>query len=474
MFFPGGSIGDLAVNGTVNDLAMSGATPLFLSTAFILAGGHRAGRHRPGRRGDGRGGASAPACGWSPATPRSSTAAAATASTSTPPASAWSPDGVDIGPRRAAVGDVVHRQRRHRRARRRGDELPRGPGVRHHGRAATPRRCTGWSRTCSPPAPTCTCCATRPAAACRVAQRDRPGLRGRRRAGRAGPADPADGARRVRPARARPAPGRQRGQAARVRARRSRPTRCWRRCGHTRSGPAPGAIGTCVRRAPRHGGGPDRRSAAPGWSTCRSASSCPGSAERERAGSACCSRGTPTRRTSSATAARRRRGAAAPGRGRRDRPAGPAVRGRLGLPGAHRRAAGIADPLSTSGGRGVLGRQRPARRGRRRRRWWRICEDRFRGQLGGTWRDAAEPRGRPPQLPGVRGVPVGRLLLAREATGAGRVGARPVPHPGRRGRRGRRRGGRRGVPAAPAGTATGSPRATRSPSARAGRWAASR
>ena len=39
MFFPGGTIGDLAVNGTVNDLAMSGATPLFLSTAFILAEG---------------------------------------------------------------------------------------------------------------------------------------------------------------------------------------------------------------------------------------------------------------------------------------------------------------------------------------------------------------------------------------------------------------------------------------------------
>lgn len=39
MFFPGGCIGDLAVNGTVNDLAMSGATPLFLSTAFILAEG---------------------------------------------------------------------------------------------------------------------------------------------------------------------------------------------------------------------------------------------------------------------------------------------------------------------------------------------------------------------------------------------------------------------------------------------------
>ena len=39
MFFPGGTIGDLAVNGTVNDLAMSGARPLFLSTAFILEEG---------------------------------------------------------------------------------------------------------------------------------------------------------------------------------------------------------------------------------------------------------------------------------------------------------------------------------------------------------------------------------------------------------------------------------------------------
>ena len=39
LFFPGGSIGDLAVNGTVNDLAMSGATPLFLSCGFILEEG---------------------------------------------------------------------------------------------------------------------------------------------------------------------------------------------------------------------------------------------------------------------------------------------------------------------------------------------------------------------------------------------------------------------------------------------------
>ena len=39
LFFPGGSIGDLAVNGTVNDLALSGAQPLFLSAAFILEEG---------------------------------------------------------------------------------------------------------------------------------------------------------------------------------------------------------------------------------------------------------------------------------------------------------------------------------------------------------------------------------------------------------------------------------------------------
>jgi len=39
IFFPGGDIGDLAVNGTVNDLAMSGARPLYLSTGFILEEG---------------------------------------------------------------------------------------------------------------------------------------------------------------------------------------------------------------------------------------------------------------------------------------------------------------------------------------------------------------------------------------------------------------------------------------------------
>src|SRR6516225_8311051 len=39
LFFPGGNIGQLAVHGTVNDLAMSGATPLGLSAAFIVEEG---------------------------------------------------------------------------------------------------------------------------------------------------------------------------------------------------------------------------------------------------------------------------------------------------------------------------------------------------------------------------------------------------------------------------------------------------
>src|SRR5262245_22019903 len=39
LFFPGGDIGELAVNGTVNDLAMSGARPLCLSAGFIVEEG---------------------------------------------------------------------------------------------------------------------------------------------------------------------------------------------------------------------------------------------------------------------------------------------------------------------------------------------------------------------------------------------------------------------------------------------------
>lgn len=39
LFFPGGDIGTLAVHGTVNDLAMAGATPLYLSAGFVLEEG---------------------------------------------------------------------------------------------------------------------------------------------------------------------------------------------------------------------------------------------------------------------------------------------------------------------------------------------------------------------------------------------------------------------------------------------------
>jgi hydrogenase expression/formation protein HypE len=42
IFFPGGNIGDLAVNGTVNDLAMCGAVPLFLSVGLIIEEGFSA------------------------------------------------------------------------------------------------------------------------------------------------------------------------------------------------------------------------------------------------------------------------------------------------------------------------------------------------------------------------------------------------------------------------------------------------
>jgi hydrogenase expression/formation protein HypE len=39
LFFPGGDIGSLAVHGTINDVAMSGARPLYLSASFILEEG---------------------------------------------------------------------------------------------------------------------------------------------------------------------------------------------------------------------------------------------------------------------------------------------------------------------------------------------------------------------------------------------------------------------------------------------------
>lgn len=39
IFFPGGDIGDLAINGTINDLSVAGAKPLFISVAFVIEEG---------------------------------------------------------------------------------------------------------------------------------------------------------------------------------------------------------------------------------------------------------------------------------------------------------------------------------------------------------------------------------------------------------------------------------------------------
>ena len=106
IFFPGGDIGDLAVNGTVNDLAVAGARPLALSAGFVIEEGFRpptsAGSqprwHARRRR---------RASPSRPATPRWSSAARRTASTSRRPASVSSSPGIELGPDRVRPGDRV-------------------------------------------------------------------------------------------------------------------------------------------------------------------------------------------------------------------------------------------------------------------------------------------------------------------------------------------------------------------------------
>ncbi len=63
LVFPGGDIGTLAVNGTVNDLAMCGARPLYLSAGFILEEGLPLAIARARRGLDARGRAPPRACG---------------------------------------------------------------------------------------------------------------------------------------------------------------------------------------------------------------------------------------------------------------------------------------------------------------------------------------------------------------------------------------------------------------------------
>jgi hydrogenase expression/formation protein HypE len=106
MVFPGGSIGDLAVNGTVNDLAMSGATPLYLSTAFILQEGTALADL--GRIAEAMGAAA-----------RAAGVKLVTGDTKVVDSGSGDgvyinttgvgvvPDGVDVHPRRATVGDAV-------------------------------------------------------------------------------------------------------------------------------------------------------------------------------------------------------------------------------------------------------------------------------------------------------------------------------------------------------------------------------
>ena len=57
LFFPGGDIGSLAVHGTVNDIAMAGAKPLYLTAGFIIEEGFPSKRPAPDRHVDGGSGA---------------------------------------------------------------------------------------------------------------------------------------------------------------------------------------------------------------------------------------------------------------------------------------------------------------------------------------------------------------------------------------------------------------------------------
>jgi hydrogenase expression/formation protein HypE len=106
MFFPGGSIGDLAVNGTVNDLAMSGAAPLYMSTAFILQEGTALADI--GRIAEAMG-AAAQAAGVRLVTGDTKVVDSGSGDGVYVNTTGIGvvPDGVNINPRRAAVGDAV-------------------------------------------------------------------------------------------------------------------------------------------------------------------------------------------------------------------------------------------------------------------------------------------------------------------------------------------------------------------------------
>jgi hydrogenase expression/formation protein HypE len=106
IFFPGGDIGDLAVNGTVNDVAMSGAQPIALSAGFILEEGLP--MSDLGRVVDSMA-AAARAAGVRIATGDTKVVNAGQADRIFVNTAGFGlvPEGVDIRPTRAAAGDVV-------------------------------------------------------------------------------------------------------------------------------------------------------------------------------------------------------------------------------------------------------------------------------------------------------------------------------------------------------------------------------
>ena len=144
--FPGGSIGHLAVHGTVNDLAVCGATPMWLSVAFVIEEGFPiaelreiVGRHGRGRR-------RRRASRSSPATPRWWARVPPTGCTSRPPAWASIPPDRRLGARagatrrrRAALGQ--HGRPRHGR-----DAGPGRPRCSTPTSAPTRRRSAGSDR----------------------------------------------------------------------------------------------------------------------------------------------------------------------------------------------------------------------------------------------------------------------------------------------------------------------------------------
>ena len=432
MFFPGGSIGDLAVNGTVNDLAMSGAVPLYLSTAFILAEGTALADIGRVAMAVGK---AAEVAGVQLVTGDTKVVDAGSGDGIYVNTAGIGvvPDGVEIGPTRAEVGDAVLVS---------GDIGVHGIAVMScreglefgttiesdtaalHGLVADLLATGVDVKVLRDP--------TRGGVSATLNEIAKASGVGHR-AGRARPADPARGPRRLRAAGARPAPGRQRGQAAGDRAGRRR-----------RPGPR-GDARSPVGRSARPGSAPAwpstrgwswraPASAGPGWSTSRSASSCPGSAEPS-----------PMSADGAVLFARY----AYP----------PNELGYCGPAGAEQMLDAGRRPTRSDGGRGCsrapgatssCSRRRRAPTTRSTSRWSRRTGWAATCSACSTPSDAGDPArtalrrparrhlargagagGGAPQLPGLRGLPVGAATPRRTAARARRRGPRPLPDPGR-------------------------------------------